>query len=63
MNTPISWIKAYGYNPIHLNDLNEYLDKFDIIINTIPFQLLVGERLDLIKKEAIPTPHRRWYSF
>ncbi len=49
----ISWIKAYGYNPIHLNDLDENLSKFDIIINTIPFQLLIGDRLDLIKKEAI----------
>ena len=49
----ISWIKAYGYNPIHLNNLDENLDKFDIIINTIPFQLLVGERLDLIKKDAV----------
>lgn len=52
-NEDISWIKAYGYNPIHLNDLDDNLGKFDIIINTIPFQLLVGERLDLIKKEAI----------
>ena len=52
-NEDISWIKAYGYNPIHLNDLDENLEKFDIIINTIPFQLLAGERLDLIKKEAI----------
>lgn len=52
-NEDISWIKAYGYNPIHLNDLDENLGKFDIIINTIPFQLLAGERLDLIKKEAI----------
>ena len=49
----ISWIKAYGYNPIHLNNLDKNLGKFDIIINTIPFQLLVKDRLDLIKKEAI----------
>jgi len=52
-NEDISWIKAYGYNPIHLNDLNDHLGNFDIIINTIPFQILVDERLDLIKKEAI----------
>ena len=52
-NEDISWIKAYGYNPIHLNDLDKNLEKFDIIINTIPFQLLAGERLDLIKKEAV----------
>ena len=49
----ISWIKAYGYNPIHLNNLNENLGKFDIIINTIPFQLLDSEKLDLVKKDAI----------
>ena len=49
----ISWIKAYGYNPVHLNDLNENLNKFDIIINTIPFQILDEERLELVKKEAI----------
>ncbi|MBQ7410301.1 MAG: dipicolinate synthase subunit DpsA [Clostridia bacterium] len=52
-NEDISWIKAYGYNPVHLNDLNENLNKFDIIINTIPFQILDAERLDLIKKETI----------
>ena len=52
-NEDISWIKAYGYNPIHLNDLNENLNKFDIIINTIPFQILDTERLDLVKDEAI----------
>lgn len=49
----ISWIKAYGYNPVHLNDLNEYLGKFDVIINTIPFQILDSERLNLIKSEAV----------
>ena len=49
----ISWIKAYGYNPVHLNDLNENLNKFDIIINTIPFQILDEERLGLVRKEAI----------
>ena len=49
----ISWIKAYGYNPIHLNNLDEYLGRFDIIINTIPFQILEGPKLDLVKKEVV----------
>ncbi len=52
-NEDISWIKAYGYNPVHLNDLNEHLNQFDIIINTIPFQILDQERLELIKNETI----------
>lgn len=52
-NEDISWIKAYGYNPIHLNDLNEHLGKFDVIINTIPFQILDNERLSLVKNEVV----------
>ena len=52
-NEDISWIKAYGYNPIHLNDLDEHLGKFDIIINTIPFQILDADKLELLKKEVL----------
>lgn len=52
-NEDISWIKAYGYEPIHLNNLDENLGDFDIIINTIPFQILDSRRLDLVKKEVV----------
>ncbi len=52
-NEDISWIKAYGYNPIHLNDLNQELGKFDIIVNTIPFQILDEERLNLLNKDVL----------
>ncbi len=49
----LAWIKAYGYEPIHLNDLDKNLSKFDIIINTIPFQILDNKRLDLLKKDIV----------
>lgn len=52
-NEDISWIKAYGYKPIHLNNLNEHLGEFEIIINTIPFQILDEERLSLLKKDVV----------
>ena len=52
-NEDIAWIKAYGYEPIHLNDLDGNLSKFDIIINTIPFQILDENRLDLLKKDVV----------
>ena len=52
-NEDIAWIKAYGYNSIHLNNLDEHLEKFDIIINTIPFQILDSDRLDLLKKDVV----------
>ena len=49
----LAWIKAYGFEPIDLPDLNNKLNEFDIIINTIPFQILNEERLDLVKKEVV----------
>ena len=52
-NEDIAWIKAYGYEPIHLNDVNDNLDQFDVIINTIPFQVLDEERLSLVKKDVV----------
>ena len=53
-NEDISWIKAYGYNPIHLNDLDENV-KFSLIrtiqkikttqaIIAIPLRLLLLRR-------------------
>ncbi len=36
-----------------MNNLNETLGDFDIIINTIPFQILDNERLDLVKKDVV----------
>lgn len=49
----LAWVKAYGFEPIHLNNLNDKLSKFDIIINTIPFQILNNDRLELVKKDVV----------
>lgn len=51
-NSDIAWIKAYGYNPIHLSELDTVLGDYDIIINTIPFQILDENRLKYVKKEC-----------
>ena len=52
-NTDLAWIKAYGYNPIHLSELDKNLQNFDIIINTVPFVLLDHKKLRLIKKDCL----------
>lgn len=49
----IAWIKVYGYNPISLNDLNDNIEKFDIIINTIPKIIIQEEQLRLMKKDCL----------
>lgn len=49
----IAWIESYGYNPIHLNELNQYLKEFDFIFNTIPYVILDKNNLSLVKKDSI----------
>lgn len=51
--TDLAWIKAYGYEPINLIELKENLNRFDIIINTIPFVVLNKEMLQEVKKDAL----------
>ncbi len=48
-----SWIKAYGYKPILLDELDNSLGKFDIVINTIPHVVLDKEKLSLLNKDCI----------
>lgn len=52
-NVDLAWIKAYGYNEIKMNELNKNLNKFDIIINTIPTIIIKKEELNKIKKECL----------
>ncbi len=49
----LAWIQVYGYKPIHLVDLNKHLNKFDIIINTIPFQVLNEDKLSLVRNDVV----------
>lgn len=52
-NEDLVYIKAYGYTPINLKDLDENLHQFDIIINNIPVQILDKIRLNLLKKDVL----------
>lgn len=49
----LAWIKAYGYDPIPLTELKENLNKFDVIINTIPYMVLDREALGEVRKETL----------
>lgn len=52
-NSDLAWIKAYGYEPIPLPELNQNLEKYDIIINTIPYMVLDKDALENVKKDAL----------
>lgn len=46
----IAWMKAFGYNYIHLENLEEELkNKYNIIFNTIPSLILDDKKLEIIK--------------
>ena len=49
----MAWVKAYGYKPIHLNNLEDNLNKFDIIFNTIPVVILDEKKLNMINKNCL----------
>ena len=49
----IAWIKSYGYNAVHINDLSEVIGEADVIFNTIPSVVLNMELLSLIKKDCL----------
>lgn len=51
--TDLAWIKAYGYIPLHLNNLENEIEKFDIVFNTIPVKILNREILKKMKKNVI----------
>ncbi len=52
-DTDLAWIKAYGYNGIHLKDLEQEIGNFDIIFNTIPIEILNKNLLKKVKKDAL----------
>lgn len=49
----LAWIKAYGYHVTNINELGENLQKYDIIVNTVPHLLLTQEKLQYIKQECL----------
>lgn len=52
-NEDMAWIKAYGYNEVALSELNEQLNKFNVIINTIPHIIIDESNANRIKKDCL----------
>lgn len=58
-DSDISWIKAYGYKALYLNELGKVeeecskIGKYDIIFNTIPHLILDKEKLEKVNKNCL----------
>ncbi|MCL1858857.1 MAG: dipicolinate synthase subunit DpsA [Oscillospiraceae bacterium] len=48
-----AWIEAFGYKSVKYDDINGYLGDFDVIFNTVPYLMLNGSRLKMIKSDAV----------
>lgn len=49
----IAWIKAYGYNSMHISDLDQHLAEYDLIVNTIPYPILDEKRLMKVNSNSL----------
>lgn len=49
----LAWVSSYGYYPVHLNELGDYLYQMDVVFNTIPTMILNEEMLLKLSKECL----------
>ena len=49
----LAWIKAFGYEGVNINSLGSSLEKYDIIVNTVPALILTKERLQYVKDDCL----------
>ena len=47
----LAWIRAYGHMETNINTLGQNLEKYDIIMNTVPHTILTEERLKYVKQD------------
>lgn len=49
----IAWTENYNYNAVHINELEHYIDRMDVIFNTIPHIILDINILSKISKDCL----------
>jgi dipicolinate synthase subunit A len=49
----LAWIEAYGYGVEHTEELDGWLCGYDLVINTVPAQVLTEHRLKELKEGCV----------
>jgi len=49
----LAWMKAYGYEALHIQDLKHHADRFQVVYNTVPHRLFERELLCRMKKDCL----------
>ena len=48
-----AWIEVFGYKSLSYDALDNYLNNFDVVFNTVPFLMLDANRLQKLKSETV----------
>ena len=48
-----AWIEAFGYKGVGYDVIEEYLEKFDVVFNTVPALILDEKRLKKLRPDAV----------
>lgn len=51
--TDLAWIRAFGYNELDINDMKEELNKYNIIINTVPQMIINKNLMKYMRKDVL----------
>ncbi len=49
----LAWIQANGYKKMNINEIDESINNFDIIINTVPKVIVNRNILEMMKKDVL----------
>lgn len=49
----LSWIKSYGYKPVNICELHNFIGSMDVIFNTIPNLILNDDKLSKINNDCL----------
>ncbi|WPX09705.1 dipicolinate synthase subunit DpsA [Anaerocellum danielii] len=52
-SSDLTWCKALGFLPVHLCDIAKYINKMDLIVNTIPAMVVTKEMIDKIRDDTL----------
>lgn len=52
-HTDLAWMKAYGYDAVHIQDMKNELSRCGVIFNTVPYKLFDREALHLLQKDCL----------
>lgn len=49
----LAWVKSYGYNPVMLEQLSDFIPRMDVVFNTIPHVIIGADIMQKLKQEAL----------